>query len=99
MDPSTYTVVLQTDKETAAALQGVISKEAGSQCHSTERKNLDGSTATWIVVATLLNQALPHVLDFLKTYLPKKGVVKIKVGDIEIENPTEKDLEMLRKRF
>lgn len=49
-----------------------------------------------IVIANLAAQALPHVLGFVKDYLATKQVKKIKVGDLEIENPTPEDLQRFR---
>ena len=68
-----------------------------------ERRNLDGDTATWVVIATLASQALPHLLAFLTDWRKEKRkentVTRIKIGQIEIENPTPEDLEILRERL
>src|SRR5690348_4130413 len=61
------------------------------------RRNLDGNTATWVVIATLAGQALPQVLNFLSQRLKPRAVTRIKIGDVEVENPTEKDMEIFRQ--
>ena len=96
MSNTTTTIVINTTKAAAEAIRNEIDAQSGSQSHMTERKNLDGDVATWILIATLSVQALPHILAFLKDYIPGKPVTKVKVGDIEIENPTTADLERIR---
>jgi DNA-binding FadR family transcriptional regulator len=83
-------------KEAVEAVRQVIDAQPGSQSHLSERKNLDGDTAAWILIANLAAQTLPHLLGFLKDYLPTRQVKKIKIGDLEIENPTAEDLERFR---
>lgn len=96
MTNTTTTIVINTTKEAAEAIRNEIDTQSGSQSHMTERKNLGGDVATWIVIATLSVQALPHILEFLKDYIPGKRVKYAKVGDIEFENPTAADLERIR---
>ena len=81
-------IIINGTKEAAEAIRHVVDAHPGSQSHLAERKNLDGNTATWIVIASLAGQALPHVLAFIKDYLGTKTVKKIKVGDWEVDNPT-----------
>ena len=70
-----------------------------SDIRAVQRRNLDGSTATWIVLATLTSQLVPHLLNFLVAWPKTRTVTRIKVGEIEIENPTPEDLALLRARF
>ena len=93
MTDTTETIVISGTKEAAEAIRNEIDAQPGSQSHLTERKNLDGDTAAWIVIATLAGQALPHVLGFIKGYLATKQVKKIKVGNWEVENPTPEILD------
>ena len=88
MTNTTTTIVINTTKESAEAIRNEIDAQPGSQSHITERKNLDGDTAMWILIANLSVQALPHILAFLKDYLPGKRVTRVKVGEIEVDNPT-----------
>ena len=64
-----------------------------------ERRDLSGDTATWIVMATLTLQALPHMLDFMIKWKELGRVKRIKIGDVEIENPSLQDVEQLRNKF
>jgi hypothetical protein len=87
------TIVINGTKEATEAIREMIDAQPGSESHMTERKNLDGNTAAWIVIATLAGQTLPHVLSFIKDYLTTKQVKKIKVGDWEVESPTPEIVE------
>jgi len=93
MTDMTEKIVVNGTKEAAEAIRKFIDTQPGSQTHLTERKNIDGDTAAWIVIATVAGQALPHVLGFVKDYLATKQVKKIKVGDWEVENPSPEILE------
>ncbi len=88
---------LQTTEVDAKALKAMLDNEPGASCQATERKGVDGSVAAWIVVATLATQSLQPVLTFIKEMATRNKVKKIKFGDIEIENPTDEDLERIRK--
>lgn len=96
MTNTTETIIINGTKEAAEAIRNEIDAQPGSESQLTERKNLDGSAAAWIVIANLAAQALPHILGFVKDYLATKQVKKIKVGDLEIENPTTEDVERFR---
>lgn len=93
MTNTTETILISGTKEAVQAIRNEIDAHPGSESHLTERKNLDGDAAAWIVIATLVGQALPHVLAFIKDYLGTKHVKKIKIGDWEVENPTPEILD------
>jgi hypothetical protein len=95
MQEKTALVVIECPQETADGLRREFESLTDAQFRVAERRNLDGSEATWIVVATLALQALPQILTFIST----RRTTKIKVGNIEIENPTQEDLERLRKFY
>jgi hypothetical protein len=99
VEDGTYTLTVQGSKDAAEAIKTEVDARPGSQSQLIERRNLDGDTALWLVIANLGIQALPHILDFLKDYLATRRVTSIKVGDIEIKNPTAADLELLRRRI
>jgi hypothetical protein len=95
MTDNNHTIVINCTQEAAEAILAVINSQQGTQSHVTERKNLAGETAAWIVVATIAGQVLPHVLGVVKEYLSNNRVKKFVVGDIEIENPSPEDIERL----
>ena len=96
MTNMTETIVINGTKEAAEAIRNLIDAQPNTQSHLTERKNLDGSAAVWILVGGIAREALPHLFGLIKDYLAAKQVKKIKVGDIEIENPTPEDIERFR---
>jgi hypothetical protein len=87
------TVVINASQDAAEAIRQEIESQSGTQTRLSERRNLDGTTATWIIVAQLAVQALPHVLAIIKEFRTK--VTKVTVAGIEIENPTQDDLRRL----
>ena len=102
MAETTQTIVFSGTKEAVESLREVIDAQPGSESQVTPRKNLDGDVAAWIMVANLAVKALPHVLKFLKDYLGIKGrqqVRRLKIGDLEIENPSAEDIERLSERL
>lgn len=62
-----------------------------------ERRNLDGDTATWVAVISLVLAQVPHVLTFIANVRRPSLPTHIKFGDIEIVNPTEEDLKVFRE--
>jgi|KBSSwiStaDraftv2_1062776.scaffolds.fasta_scaffold1799267_2 hypothetical protein len=97
MAPGALTVVIDCDGEAVEELRTTVVAEHTPQF--IERRNLSGDAATWIVVATLAVQSISPLLTFLAQWRGLTGVKRIKVGDIEIENPSAEDLELLRARM
>jgi len=71
--------------------------DAGIEARFLERNNIGGDAATLIVMATLSVQALPHLLKFLGDRAERAGVRRAKIFELEFENPTEADLELIRQ--
>ena len=86
-----------TRRELAQILPPLLAGK--SEARFVQRRNLDGDAATWIVLVTLASQVLPSLFTFLTNWRSQGTVRRFKIGDIEIENPTEKDLELLRERL
>jgi hypothetical protein len=98
-DAENAVLVVQGEEDAVQLVKEAIDSHKGSESEMTGRRNLDGSAAAWIVVATLSVQALPQVLTFLKDLLQMHKIKTIKVGDIEIENPTAQLVEELSSRM
>ena len=96
MSSTTETIVINGTKDVIEKVCDAINSQPRGETVVTERRNLDGNVADWILVASFAQAALPHVLGFIKEYLGMKQVRKIKVGDIEIENPTPEDIDRFR---
>ena len=90
------TIVISAEKEAAEEIRARDRRPGWFAESIDRRKNLDGSTAAWIVIASLAVRALPPILSFIQKYLESKRVKKIKIRDLEIENPTPGDIERFR---
>ncbi|HEX6282393.1 MAG TPA: hypothetical protein VFZ67_09220 [Nitrososphaera sp.] len=99
MQDGTKSIIIEGSKEIISDIRSEINTMPDAMCKVSERRNLDGSAAVWIAIATLSVQALPHILSFITSRGRPKLPTRIKVGDIEIENPTEEDLDRLRKLY
>src|SRR5262249_10884254 len=75
-------------KDDAGALCAAIVPAAPEGVHVFERKNLGGDAAAWLVLASLLAPQIPAVLTFVRGLVDRSRVSSIKVGDVEIVNPT-----------
>ena len=99
MEDQTDTFTLNGSKDVIDLLYQDIIVKYDANCRLVERKNLNGDTASWILIATIANQSLPHILKFIKEYLNGKQVKKIKCKGLLIENPTPELLEEFLKNL
>jgi hypothetical protein len=97
MDPGQIRLTIHCDERATEDLRPLLGDETKSQF--IERRNLSGDAATWIVVATLAAQGLPHILEFLIKWRELGRVKRIRIDDVEIDNPSEHDLARLRARL
>jgi hypothetical protein len=97
MDSGSIRLTIHCDERATEDLRSLLGPDTESQF--IERRNLSGEAATWIVIATLVAQGLPHVLEFLIKWRELGRVKRIRIGDVEIENPSEDDLARLRARL
>lgn len=88
-------LVATVDEDDAAALRAVLASAAPDGVHVFERKNLGGDAAAWLVLASLLAPQIPAVLTFVRDLADRHRVSSIKVGDVEIVNPTSEQVERL----
>jgi hypothetical protein len=91
------TFLLTGEKDSITSVASEIIRVGQNNPQVFERKNLDGEAATWIVVTTLTVQALPHILTFIKDMARSNKITKIKIGDFEVENPTQEIIEQAIK--
>jgi len=92
-------IMVSGDKEVINAIKLKFEQVSGNPVRIFERRNLDGSAPTWVLAATIAVQALPIMLNFIKDYATSKKVRRIKVGDMEIENPDDGLIEAMKKRL
>lgn len=92
-------IMVKGDEDVIDAIRLRLEQILGHPVAISERSNLDGSAPTWVLAATIAVQAVPIILNFIKDYASAKRVKKIKVGDIEIENPDDALIEAMKKRL
>jgi hypothetical protein len=93
---TTQTVVIHATKEAIEAIRNAIAAQPATDVQVTERKNLDGSTAGWFLISNLAVSALPSLLGFIQNLVGMRQVKRIKIGDVEIDNPAPEDMERFR---
>jgi type II secretory pathway predicted ATPase ExeA len=93
-------LIIQCDHATTAeSLRATIVTETGSEPSVLKRQNLAGDPVTWMVVAATAISTLPHILDAIGRLLEKMKVRSIKIGKVEIQNPTPTDVREMRRRL
>jgi hypothetical protein len=90
-------VEILSDQETMADIRssGILSVEA----RFIERRNLAGDATTWITLGTAAANLIAALIKLLTDRPGAKKIRKVRVGGVEIENPTKEDLELLAKRL
>ena len=91
------TIVVTGERDAVESILREINAHSGSESAITERKNFDGDLQGWIAIGNLTVSALTFVLAVVKEAVASKKVKKIRVGDIEIENPSAMDIELLHR--
>ena len=93
------TLVLETDEETSAQLKQSFEETTKTDVVSAKRMNLDGAAATFVTIlqasSPIISAVIPLVIEILK----QKKVSRIKLNDIEIENPTEEQLKKVWQKL
>lgn len=89
------TLVVSSSRAVNDDLVGLL-KDLQVEHQTSTRRNLDGETAVWVLAATVGLQALPPVLNFLDSMANRRQIKKLKIGDIEIENPRKEDIQRFR---
>ena len=93
---SNYFLLIQGDLEVIAQIESSFGSEAIERLQVSEVKGLSGTPIEWIAFGTVALSALTQVLDLLVTILEtKKSVEVIKIGDVEIRNPSKETVAKL----
>lgn len=99
MANTTEMIVVNCERDTASSIASEIDKLADGRSYVAERRSLDGSVADWILFGTLAVNALPHILNFIVRIVELRTVRSIKVGEIELTNPSAADVEDLKRQY
>src|SRR2546423_6176417 len=95
---SSVLMIQCADEHSASTLRATLEQFGDQTPRIVKRENLDGNPVTWIVVANTAVLMLPKVLEAVGTLVEKLRVRSLKVGDVEIRNPTAADVAALRDR-
>lgn len=95
MTAQTEEVSLTVDESLLESIKPFLEANAHGSLTLLERKNLGGDEAVWIVLATLGVQALPHLVTLLQGLTGRGGTRKYVIGDVAVENPSPRDLDVL----
>lgn len=93
------TLVLESDEATSDHLKRHFEELTKSDVISGRRKNLDGSLATFATILQASSPIIAAVIPLVIEVLKQKKVRRIKLNDIEIENPTEEQLKAVLKKL
>jgi hypothetical protein len=92
-------VMIQCAADVVDVLAQEINAVAVRPSRAIERRSLDGSVPAWILAATVAVNALPTLYAALCKYTDTGKVTKIQFGDVIIENPQARDLEIFREKW
>lgn len=95
MSNQSETIIINGSKEEISAINEVVKVLDNEEFQISKRKNLDGDFAHWIAIGTLSYKTIDLILKFIQGRLDAKQVKKIKIGNIEVINPTKEIVEQL----
>ena len=87
--------LLESDADTASDISKALRNEAGAEVHESAKRSLDGSPETVLQVVELGLQALSTALPLVLLWVGRGKVRKIRLGDIEIDDPTPDEVDVL----
>lgn len=71
-------------------------QEADATVETSPDRRLDGAQVPeWIVLATVVAQKAPALLDALSRFLTRNNLASVSYGDVEIKNPRPEDVAAL----
>lgn len=89
------TVAIECEADVADRLAAALKSATGKDVIQAQKNNLDGSLPTVLQILQIATTLAATVLPIVASHLASRKVKKIKIGDVEIENPTPEQLENL----
>jgi hypothetical protein len=94
--PTSHLIVISCIDELAArTIHQSLPGDLAPEVAVSSRRALDGDLASWMMIATLGVSALKVTLNATIKMAELRRVRSIKVGDVEVENPSRADVEKL----
>lgn len=92
-------VGIQCQTDVAEELATELEKVTGDQVDQVELNNLDGTAMMVLQVLQVAASLVAAVVPIVTVYISANKVKKIKLGSIEIENPTREQWEHLWNEY
>lgn len=89
------TLAIECEAGVADRLAAALQSATGRDVIQAQRNSLDGSLPTVLQIVQIASSLAATVLPIVAAHVASKKVKKIKIGDVEIENPTPEQLENL----
>jgi len=90
---------VQCRTDVAEALATELEKATGDQVDQVELNNLDGTPTMVLQVMQVAVSLVAAVAPIVAAYITSNKVKKVKLGSIEIENPTREQWEHLWREY
>jgi hypothetical protein len=92
------TLALECDSGASSELSIELEAASNNPVISAEKKHLDGSPATTLQIVQIAISTIAAIAPIVAAFIANRSVKKIKLGAIEIENPTKEQWETLWKQ-
>ncbi|MCB0850869.1 MAG: hypothetical protein KDD63_01400 [Bacteroidetes bacterium] len=89
------TIILSGYQDDLEKVDKRVKESDLGESYLVSRKNLDGDIATWIAALSIAAHSIPLVLSSLRKAVQTKAITRLKIGDIEIENPDSAMLQQI----
>jgi hypothetical protein len=93
----TTTIALECDASIARDLSTELQALADGEIASAEKNHLDGSVPTVLQILQVASPLVAALAPVIIAHL--KRIKRIKIGDVELENPTEADLRRVLAKY
>jgi hypothetical protein len=96
---NTVTIAIESDSSIAGSITNDLKSMASGEIIVGKANNLDGSGQTTLQIVQVAISMISALTPILLYYLESRRIKKIKIGDIEIENPTPDQCRQLLDRY
>jgi hypothetical protein len=90
---------LECDRDVAEELAASLADGVDAEVSSASKSNLDGSPETVLQIIEVALTAASTVVPLVLAWVSRDRVRKIRVGDVEIENPSTEQVEALWRQY
>ncbi|MCZ6757029.1 MAG: hypothetical protein O7C39_01985 [Bacteroidetes bacterium] len=95
----TVKIGIEVSNEHAEPLCSELEEIALNNIQKYEKSKVDGTAATVLLLIQAMSSVVAAMTPIILHYLQKGSINKIKVGDVEIENPSAEQVEALLSKL